>query len=140
MEDNDTPLMKAMRLYFYLNIMGIADEGVSIRYRVEDIGSHWPAIAEALGIQGTPFPGIRTDANTFRGDYPYPELQWSEIYDSCPLYGDYIASIAGIMGYDVDETCRTYPFYSWDELCQADEGLCKQVKERSRLYGYAENK
>jgi hypothetical protein len=101
MERNDTPVVRAMKLYYHLNLMGMQDPKFKIRYHIEDIDKEWPIIADAIGMPGIEMPDIPRDTNTHRDRGKYPDLTWQEIFDMNPHYGLLISKLAGSMGYDV---------------------------------------
>lgn len=98
-ETADTPLMKAMRVYYHMNRLGMENPAFKIRYRIEDVDSAWPGIMDAIGRTGQAMPDIPGDVNT-RRQYKYPCLDWQDIHNAFPLYGDYIKELSERMGYE----------------------------------------
>jgi len=100
-EPGDTPLMKAMRLYYHLNLLGLHDSRFQFRYRIEDIDTAWPRIMAAIGMPGVALPDISRETHSFKPHYQYPALSWADIYRAFPLYGDRIVQLAHDMGYEL---------------------------------------
>lgn len=101
MVKTDTPVIRAMKLYYHLNQLGMQDPKFKIRYHIEDIDKEWPVIADAIGMPGVEMPVIPRDTNTRKALGKYPNLTWQEIFDANPNYGMLISKLAGRMGYDV---------------------------------------
>ena len=60
----DTPVIKAMRLYYHLNAFGMKDGKFKTRFHIETIDEDWPAIMEAMEMPGTPLPDVPKDTNS----------------------------------------------------------------------------
>ncbi len=107
MEPDDTPIVKAMKLYYHVNIMGFRDVKFKIRYHIEDIDAEWPVIADAIGLPDAELPDVPQNTNTHKDMGKYPNLEWPDICDAHPLYGQYISRLAGQMGYNVHDWQNT---------------------------------
>jgi len=106
-ERNDTPVIRAMRLYYHLNSLGMKDQKFKIIYPVEDIGDSWDVISEAIGFPGTEMPEPAWDRHREDELEKYPNMQWRDIFDAFPAYGTHIARLADCMGYNVGDWDKT---------------------------------
>ena len=107
MEARDTPVVRAMKLYYHLNELGMKDGKFKTRYQIEDVDEAWPRIMEAIGMAGTAMPDVPRDTNTRKDKGKYPNLEWPEIFNAYPQYGMRIARLADCMGYDVGDWQNT---------------------------------
>ena len=107
MQKSDTPVMRAMRLYYHLNEQGMKQYKFKTRYQIENVDEAWPRIMEAIGMPGKPMPDVPRDTNSRKDKGKYPNLEWRDIYDVWPDYGMRIARLADCMGYDVGDWQNT---------------------------------
>ncbi len=88
----------AMRTWVDWNEYIERDDGVVIRYRVEEIAEEWPRITAALGLAGHDFPAeIPRSVNTRKGRYT-------------PLQFDDLTVLDGGLAARVDALARTYGY------------------------------
>jgi len=90
---DDSPILKAMKLYYHINICGMRSRKFTLRYRIEDMPRVWPSIAEIMEKPGLELPDVPLFTNPDKG------MTWEEMCETSPGYGLSIKRMAHEMGY-----------------------------------------